>query len=158
MSQLASECLCVPLRAAVSAWTLGEYVQYESVGVAPLYATAALGALMYFTSCAIVNAMNAAASTVPAKQLGLLVSYRPLADEASDEDFLGPEAYEATPRRLLHGYLAVSSSSLKFLGNWESWGPGKNARKLSLFCSNRCCCRCILTTSLRYDAGQARQS
>ena len=48
----------------------------------------------------------------------LLVSYRPLADEASDEDFLGPEAYEAIPRRLLHGYLAVSSSSFpKILGN-----------------------------------------
>ena len=105
------------------------------------------------------NDVSGAQATAASDALfGLLVSYRPLADEASDEDFLGPEAYEATPRRLLHGYLAVSSSSLKFLGNWESWGPGKNARKLSLFCSNRCCCRCILTTSLRYDAGQARQS
>ena len=34
---------------------------------------------MCFTSYAIVNAMNAAASTVPAKQLGLLVPYKPLA-------------------------------------------------------------------------------
>ena len=61
---------------------------------------------------------GAPATAVPDALFGLLVSYRPLADEASDEDFLGPEAYEAIPRRLLHGYLAVSSSSFpKILGN-----------------------------------------
>ena len=89
---------------------------------------------------------------------GLLVSYSASRNEASDEDFLGPEVYEATPRRLLHGYLAVSSRLVlktRRLGANFLVTPNKKGACTKLILPNRGCPSACDVVALRCGASEA---